>query len=98
MVRNAGISTSGDAEQWVEIAGQRYSHIVDRNTGLGLTGYRSVTVVAGDAMTSDMLATAVNVLGPTPGIALVEDTPGVAALVGTVQTEGSRRRSRAWRW
>ena len=99
VVRNAGISTSGDAEQWVEIAGQRYSHIVDPNTGLGLTGYRSVTVVAGDAMTSDMLATAVNVLGPDAGIALVEDTPGVAALVGTVSNgQQSWRRSRAWRW
>jgi len=99
VVRNVGISTSGDAEQWVEIAGQRYSHIVDPNTGIGLTGHRSVTVVAGDAMTSDMLATAVNVLGPDDGIALVEGTPGVTALVGTVSNgQESWRRSRAWRW
>jgi thiamine biosynthesis lipoprotein len=98
-VRGVGISTSGDAEQWVEIAGQRYSHIVDPSTGLGLTGRRSVTVVADDAMTSDMLATAVNVLGPDEGIALVERTAGVAALVGTVaQGQESWRRSRAWRW
>ena len=83
-MHDAGISTSGDAEQWVEIAGQRYSHIVNPKTGLGLTGHQSVTVVAGDAMTSDMLATAVNVLGPDDGMALVEGTPGAAALVGTV--------------
>jgi thiamine biosynthesis lipoprotein len=99
LVHVAGISTSGDAEQWVEIAGQRYSHIVDPSTGLGLTGHRSVTVVAGDAMTSDMLATAVSVLGHDDGMALVDGTPGAAALVGTISHgHESWRRSRAWRW
>ena len=99
LVHGVGISTSGDAEQWVEIAGQRYSHIVDPSTGLGLTGRRSVTVVAGDSMTSDMLATAVSVLGHDDGMALVEGTPGAAALVGTVSHgHESWRRSRAWRW
>ncbi len=99
LVHDVGISTSGDAEQWVEISGQRYSHIVNPKTGLGLTGHQSVTVVAGDAMTSDMLATAVNVLGPDDGLRLVEETPGVAALVGTVSSgQESWRRSRAWRW
>jgi thiamine biosynthesis lipoprotein len=99
LVHDAGVSTSGDAEQWVEISGQRYSHIVNPKTGLGLTGHRSVTVVAGDAMTSDMLATAVSVLGPDDGLRLVDDTPGVAALIGTVSSgQESWRRSRAWRW
>ena len=95
----AGVSTSGDAEQWVEIEGQRYSHIVDPATGLGLTGHRSVSVVARDAMTSDMLATAVNVLPIEAGTALVDETPGAAALIGaTVDGSESWRRSRAWRW
>jgi thiamine biosynthesis lipoprotein len=96
---SAGVSTSGDAEQWVEIDGQRYSHIVDPATGLGLTGHRSVSVVAWNAMTSDMLATAVSVLPTEAGTALVDETPGAAALIG-VAVEGSEswRRSRAWRW
>jgi len=95
----AGVSTSGDAEQWVEIDGQRYSHIVDPATGLGLTGHRSVSVVARDAMTSDMLATAVSVLPIEAGTALVDETPGAAALIGaTVDGSESWRRSRAWRW
>ncbi len=69
VVSRCGVSTSGDEEQWVEIGGVRYSHILDPRTGMGLTGHSSVTVVAADATTSDMLATAVSVLGPGEGAA-----------------------------
>lgn len=92
-----GVSTSGDAEQWVEIDGRRYSHIVDPRTGIGLTGRRSVTVVAANAMTSDMLATAVTVLGPREGIALVDSHPDAAALVGVMSATGEEwHQSRRW--
>src|SRR5262249_28184538 len=46
ILQNAAMSTSGDAEQYVEISGKRYSHIVDPRTGIGLVGRQSVTVVA----------------------------------------------------
>ncbi|HEY0968748.1 MAG TPA: FAD:protein FMN transferase [Opitutaceae bacterium] len=61
VVANAGISTSGDTEQAVEIGGVRYSHIVDPATGLGLTKPVAVSVIARDATTSDALATACSV-------------------------------------
>ena len=38
VLANAAVSTSGDAEQYVEIDGKRYSHIVDPKTGMGLVG------------------------------------------------------------
>ena len=79
---HAGVSTSGDAEQWVEIGGVRYSHILDPRTGQPLTGGSSVTVVAGNATTSDMLATAVDVLGPEAGRRLVDGWAGASALIG----------------
>jgi FAD:protein FMN transferase len=78
-----GVSTSGDAEQWVEIGGVRYSHIVDPRTGMALTGHSSVSVIAADATSSDMLATAVSVLGPVEGMRLVERFAGTACLIGT---------------
>lgn len=94
---SAGVSTSGDAEQWVVIDGQRYSHIVDPMTGLGLTGQRLVSVVARDAMTSDMLATALSVMEVGRGLALADRTPGAAAQIGVAEETGvSWRRSRAW--
>ena len=63
MLKNAGVSTAGDAEQFVEIAGKRYSHIVDPKTGHGLVGRRSVTVIAPNATTSDGMDTGLCVLG-----------------------------------
>ncbi|MGQ9455517.1 MAG: FAD:protein FMN transferase [Armatimonadota bacterium] len=68
---NCGISTSGDTEQFVEIDGKRYSHIVDPRTGLGLTHSTEVTVIARDCTTSDSLATAASVLGPERAKALI---------------------------
>ena len=62
VVARCGISTSGDAEQWVEIDGVRYSHIIDPRTGMPLRNSRNVSVVAATAMEADALATAKSVL------------------------------------
>ena len=91
-LNNAAASTSGDAEQWMEVAGQRYSHVFDPRTGQPLIGRRSVTVVAREGMVADALATALSVLGPGQGLALVESFPGAAALwveAGAGVTESS---------
>jgi thiamine biosynthesis lipoprotein len=96
-LRNAAVSTSGDAEQFVEIGGVRYSHIVDPRTGIGVTGPSSVTVVAPNGTSSDALATAASVLGPS-GLKLVDAKPGAAALF--IQGSGDAlriRESKRWR-
>lgn len=87
-IHNAGISTSGDTEQQVEIGGTRYSHIVNPKTGLALTGRSSVTVIAPDDTTADAMATAISVLGPKRGLELVDSTPGTAALISVVSEGG----------
>jgi len=75
------LATSGDLFQHVEIAGQRYSHIVDPRTGIGLTDHSLVTIIAQDCATADGLATAVSVLGPVKGLSLVQQTHMAAARV-----------------
>jgi thiamine biosynthesis lipoprotein len=80
LLKNAGVSTAGDSEQFVEIAGKRYSHIIDPKTGLGLVGRRSVTVVAPNATISDGLDTGLCVLGVERGLKIVESRDDVAAL------------------
>jgi FAD:protein FMN transferase len=78
VLANSAISTSGDAEQYVEIDGKRYSHIVDPRTGLGLVGRMSATVVAPNGITSDSLTKVIAVLGPKKGLEIIERTRGVS--------------------
>ncbi len=87
-LENAAVSTSGDAFQFVEINGKRYSHIVDPKSGLGLTQRSSVTVIAPTGTEADSLASAVSVLGPEAGMKLIESTPKTATLI--VQGEPQR--------
>src|SRR5262249_13929889 len=78
---NAAVSTSGDLEQFVVINGVRYSHVLDPRTGMGLTGQRSVTVIAPNGITADSMTKAVSVLPQEQALKLVEDTPGVAGYI-----------------
>jgi FAD:protein FMN transferase len=77
---NGAVSTSGDTEQYVEIGGKRYSHIVDPKTGLGLTTRMTVTVINTDGKTSDGLAAGLCVLGPERGLEVIEKLESAAAL------------------
>jgi thiamine biosynthesis lipoprotein len=79
LLKNAAISTSGDAEQFVVIDGKRYSHIVDPRTGLGLVGRMSATVVAKNGITADSLTKVVAVLGPEKGFPIVEGVEGASS-------------------
>lgn len=58
LLANGAISTSGDTEQFVEIGGVRYSHVVDPRTGLGVTSRVQATVIAPVGLTTDPWATA----------------------------------------
>jgi thiamine biosynthesis lipoprotein len=78
LLTNAAVSTSGDAEQYVEIDGKRYSHIVDPKTGIGLVGRMTATVVAPNGLWSDPLTKVVAVLGPEKGFPIIEETKGVS--------------------
>lgn len=56
------VSTSGDSQQFVEIGGRRYSHIVDPGTALGTPGGVAVTVIAPYGEWADALSTAAVVM------------------------------------
>jgi len=78
---NAAAATSGDAWQYVELNGKRYSHILDPRTGLGLTTRSSVTVVAPTGIIADSLASAVSVLGEKAGLRVIAETPETESLI-----------------
>lgn len=61
-IQNKSVATSGDVYQFIEHKGVKYSHIIDPQTGYGVTALRNVTVIAHDGATADWLATACSIL------------------------------------
>jgi thiamine biosynthesis lipoprotein len=81
VLSQAGISTSGDLFQRLEINGVRYSHIVDPRTGMGLTDHSLVTVIAPDDFTADGLTKVMSVLAPKDALPFMARTPGTAVRI-----------------
>ncbi|SHG46879.1 thiamine biosynthesis lipoprotein [Fodinibius roseus] len=75
---NRAVATSGDLFQHIDIDGKRYSHIIDPQTGLGLTNQSMVTIIAPDGITADSYASAVSVLGADRGISFIASKTGCA--------------------
>ncbi len=80
-LKDEAISTAGDYERFFEEDGVRYHHIINPKTGDSARGVRSVTVIGPDATMTDGLDNAVFILGPERGLALIDATPGYAAVV-----------------
>ena len=78
---NCAVSTSGDLYQWVKIGGKRYSHVVNPQTGLGLTNRKAVTVIAPRGILSDSLSTALSVANEQTSRRLLRAFPHVRAHV-----------------
>ena len=62
LMQNKAVTTSGDAYQFTEHEGKRYSHIINSKSGYGVTWQRNVTAIANDGTTADWLATACSIL------------------------------------
>ncbi|MCB9704751.1 MAG: FAD:protein FMN transferase [Myxococcales bacterium] len=89
-LRDRALVTSGGYQRFFEFAGKRYAHILDPRTGWPLDEAESavsVSVVAVDATDADAYCTAVAVMGPERGMAFVEATPGIDAVI--IKRDGS---------
>lgn len=75
------VATSGDYENYFEIDGVRYHHILDPMTGYPARGIQSVTVLNGDNAFADGLATAVFVMGKEKGLELIEKLRDTEAMI-----------------
>ena len=90
-VKEAAVATSGDYQRYFDKDGVRYHHILDPATGYPAhAGLKGTTVIAHDCATADALATAVFVMGPEKGLALLEEWDGAEGVLitgeGTILT------------
>lgn len=92
-IRDRGIATSGSARRGVVVDGNRYGHVIDPRTGRAADAVASISVIADDAATADVLATAIGVLPPDEVLAEA-DRWGVACLV--IDRSGEARHNDAW--
>ena len=67
-VRDASVATSGVSERNVQVGDERFGHLLDPRTGRPVPAWGSVTVVSADPLEADILATALYVMGPEPGL------------------------------
>ena len=97
---DVAVCTSGDYRRYVEVDGRRRSHILDPRTGQPAEAAASATVMAPDAMTADIWATALSVLG-AEGLDMLPDEVDALIVVGDeshhhlLMTDGFGRRFRS---
>jgi thiamine biosynthesis lipoprotein len=78
VLANGAVSTSGDLEQFVELGGKRFAHILDPKTGLGMTTRQSASVVANRGIESDALTKILLLLPLEKSREILQSVPGAS--------------------
>ncbi len=81
LLRDEAVATSGNYENFVEIQGERFGHLIDPRSGRPVSSVLSATVIAPTGLESDALSTGFFVLGPDGAKKAAASLPGVRALV-----------------
>ena len=90
-LKDASLSTSGNSQRSVRVAGLALGHVVDPRTGRPLTTTGSASVIAATGAEADALSTALLVMGPEEGLRWAALRRGVAAAFLDVGPDGSLR-------
>lgn len=81
-VTGQSVVTSGIYERYFEENGTIYHHVIDPDTGYpSSSGLLSATIVSDSSLEGDALSTAVLLLGPVEGMALIEELEGIEAVL-----------------
>lgn len=87
-IQGQTVTTSGDMFQYVEIDGNRYSHILDTHTGLGTTRQLQATVISKSGILADAYASALTLMDPEEAIELINFLEDTEAVIYMNQTDG----------
>lgn len=93
-LNDMSVATSGDYEQFFEVNGKRYHHILNPKTGMPANECQSVTVVCKENKLADALATAVFVMGIEDGLKLVNTLDNVEAMI--IASDGKIKTSKGF--
>jgi thiamine biosynthesis lipoprotein len=96
-ISNAALVTSGNYERYYTVEGNRYHHIIDKDTMFPAKGFSSVTVYAADSALADALSTALFCMTYEEGTHLLSSLPDAEALWVTdegniLMTDGMRQK------
>jgi len=81
-LEDRAVATSGDYQNFFEVAGVRYSHIIDPRTGRPVeNNICSVTVLASACTEADALATGISVIGVEAGLELLNSRDDLEGII-----------------
>ncbi|NLJ81324.1 MAG: FAD:protein FMN transferase [Firmicutes bacterium] len=80
-LQEQSVVTSGDYQRFFVEDGKSWHHLLDPKTGYPASGLRSVSVISSNTAYGDALATAIFILGMEKGRQLVQNLPGVEAIL-----------------
>jgi FAD:protein FMN transferase len=91
VLREGALSTSGNYENFFEVGGRRYSHIIDPRSGMPVGGIVSCTVTANTCIESDAYATAFFVMGAERALTEFGDEFGIRVVDANLRVRQSAR-------
>jgi thiamine biosynthesis lipoprotein len=91
---NQGMATSGNYRRGFQVGKQWYSHILNPCTGWPVESLVGVSVVAPDALSADVLATAFSILSVEESLELSDKLPSVALLL--IENDGCQTSNTYW--
>ncbi len=95
-LRNESLSTSGSYEQFFQLDGRRYCHVMDPRDGVPVQGVLQATLIAPDGTTTDAFSNAMFVMGPEAGSKLLATVSGARGL--WILGEPESQRLVQWQW
>ncbi len=93
-ISNQALATSGLARRGFRVGDQWLGHVIDPVSGWPVESVLSISVLASDAMTADVLATVAGVRSPTAAVAFLNDIDGVEGFV--VAHDGEHHVTAGW--
>src|SRR5205085_6287395 len=95
-LRNESLSTSGNYENFFQIDGRRYCHVIDPRQGMPVQGVLQTTLITSDNTASDALSNAMLVLGFEAGRNVLATLPDARGL--WISGEPESQQVAYWRW